>query len=682
MLLLLGCASVIHAQSSSWAENMFEIKSHNFGSVPLKSDAQYHFVFHNRTGSDVRIVSVSSSCSCTEASYTKKVVKNGEKGAIVAKVNTSGQHIKKRSSTLRVEFDQPNFAIVQLEVAVYIRPDIVLDPGNVDFGAVAEGKGGSKRIRLYYAGDPNWGLDRIDRANKNPYVNATATKITQGGSDREIVYDITVTLSEKTPPGYVHEVLRLITNKTSVDSMGRKVAATIELPVSGVVLDPLVAKPSPFQFGTIAPGETVTKYMVLRASQPFRIRDISCPKDGRFKFIPADQRRSIHVVAVSFTAQEDKAEDISETILVHTDLKDQSVLRIGVHARVLSEDKANFQEFYAPQWKEKLMQISSKSQSKNRVLRPKPLRIATSDEGKNVERKTDSSVVPRRTEKGLENPGEGEKAEPNERNLLEIDLDRWSAEQQRSRLSEQDDLMERDSYPSAVPGKEGIGENGTLSRRVSGEDPERQNSGWKSVGKSFSEKGSLRGAENGEYVEREGWKTRAERLESDSSFGTVVRSRENPNSSRSEQIANGSVGENPGLKKTGQVRFGKPQIAISERERITRSHDHGRTPVPEREKRPLEKERNDAEEENSFFLNQVQMNEKEEPQKVRKNEEIIGVSAVNMKSRRNHSTSTTAPKNPTSTGNVVGGKYVDGKTGQKMELPPQRIANLKGLSRL
>ncbi len=336
------------ASAQNWAEDMFQIKSHNFGKVPLQSDSQYHFVFKNNQKSDIHIASVSSSCSCTEPSFTKQTIKSGEMGEIIAKVNTTGQHIGKRSATLTVRFDRPSEAYVQLEVSVYIRQDIVLNPGTVDFGAVREGKSVARVVKLQYAGNPDWRLLEIKR--NNSYISARAVPIESEGNSREVTYEITVTLSEKAPPGYIRDSLRFITNEGVLDSKGQKTSHAIELPVNGVVMDPLVAKPSPFQFGSISPGETVTKYLVLRAAQAFHVLKVSS-SDPRFRFSPSEQFSNIHIIAVTLSSHQGKAEQISRIIKVHTDLKEQDDLLIDVHARFLSEAEVDSKAFYTADWK-------------------------------------------------------------------------------------------------------------------------------------------------------------------------------------------------------------------------------------------------------------------------------------------------------------------------------------------
>jgi len=407
MLLSAFCSDTVCAQS--WADGMFAIKSHNFGSIPLLSDTQYSFVFHNTSKQDVHIASATSSCSCTEVSVPVRTIKSGEKGEIVAKINTSGQHKQNKSATITVTFDKPSTAYVQLEVAVYIRPDIVLNPGSLDFGMVLEGQKVTKTVQLQYAGNPNWRLIRIDRANKNPFIHAVAKLQENSGNNREMTYDIQVVLSDKAPAGDIREILRFVTNDQS--------SVAIELPINGFVMDALVAKPSPFQFGSIAPGETVTKYLVLRASQPFRVKNVRCPDDRRFIFSPSDQTSSVHIVAVTLTSRQENAENVAGIIHVETTLPDQEKLKIPIYAYYLSAEDVNFNEHYAPQWKEQILAAQNRTPTGNKP-RPLPGRSEEWDDLPMDPQTLDNTVQDDITEEGEWEAPEAEDMTEDEINVL------------------------------------------------------------------------------------------------------------------------------------------------------------------------------------------------------------------------------------------------------------------------
>ena len=255
----LAMASTVFAQQ--WAEAMFEERRHGFGNVAIGVEAIHRFKFKNPYPEDVHIVSVTSSCGCTTPFWPKSAIKFGETGEVVAKLNTDGRFKADKSATLTVVFDRPYRAEVQLQVTSYIRPDVVITPGVVDFGSVTEGRKITKKLTMQYAGRTDWQLTKIERTNPDIQVKADKVEARNG----RVVYDITVTMRDTMPSGYVHDMVRFTTNDPNPN------ASTVVLPVHGFVAAPLVAKPSPFVVGFVKPGETLKKNLVLRSDTPFRI---------------------------------------------------------------------------------------------------------------------------------------------------------------------------------------------------------------------------------------------------------------------------------------------------------------------------------------------------------------------------------------------------------------------------
>ncbi|MDR1491955.1 MAG: DUF1573 domain-containing protein [Planctomycetaceae bacterium] len=307
-----------------WADAMFEERRHNFGTVAIGVGVEtiYRFKFKNHYAEELHISDVTSSCRCTVATPSKKYIKPGETGEIIAKLNTGGAFTGSRQATLTVLFDQPS-AEVQLQVTAYIRPDVVITPGVADFGSVSEGKNAVKKLKIEYAGRDDWSLEKIERTN--PGIKVVADIAERG--DGRVVYDITVTLKDNIPSGYIHDMVRFITNDPNPES------SSIMLPVQGYIAAPLVAKPSPFTVGFLAPGKTITKNLVLRSETPFQIVK-AFSADKRFQFALADtESTTIHIVPITFKANSNSG-DITEPIIFQTTLDNQQEIHVWTQGRV------------------------------------------------------------------------------------------------------------------------------------------------------------------------------------------------------------------------------------------------------------------------------------------------------------------------------------------------------------
>ncbi|MCL2347421.1 MAG: DUF1573 domain-containing protein [Planctomycetaceae bacterium] len=320
----------LHVFAQSWAEMMFEERRHDFGSVAIGVEAVYRFQLKNIYSDDVHIASVHSSCGCTSPSVTKAWIRGGETSEIVAKLNTDGRFEKNKSATLTVVFDKPYLAEVQLQVTSYIRPDVVINPGVAEFGSIAEGKKASTKLIMQYAGRNDWQLVKIER--NNPAIHVRADEMERGNG--RVSYEITITLQENIRPGYVLDMIRFVTNDPNPE------ASSVMLPVHGYVTAPLIAKPSPLTIGILKPGETVTKNIVLRSATPFKIKR-AASGDKRFRFSISEQENKVHVVPITFTAGENTG-DLTEPIIVQTDLDAQQEIVILTQGRVLSEHTQNF----------------------------------------------------------------------------------------------------------------------------------------------------------------------------------------------------------------------------------------------------------------------------------------------------------------------------------------------------
>ena len=327
--LQLPLVSSVFAQQ--WAESMFEERRHPFGNVAIGVEAVHRFKFKNPYPEDVHIASVTSSCGCTTPFWPKSAIKFGETGEVIAKLNTDGRFKEDKSATLTVVFDRPYRAEVQLQVTSYISPDVVIKPGVADFGLVGEGKEVTKKLTLQHVGRPDWKLTGIERTSQHIHVKADKVEAGKG----LVVYNIVVTMRDTMPSGYVHDMVRFITNDPNPN------ASAVMLPVHGYVATPLVAKPSPFVIGFVQPGETVKKNLVLRSESPFRITKITS-KDQRFQFSVSDLEHKVHVLPIEFTADASLGA-LSEPIIIQTTLPgEQKQMLLLTQGSVFDERQLNF----------------------------------------------------------------------------------------------------------------------------------------------------------------------------------------------------------------------------------------------------------------------------------------------------------------------------------------------------
>jgi len=294
------------AASGDWAGEMFEETKHDFGTIAVGAKAEFAFKFTNKYLYDVHVSRVRSSCGCSDVRVTKDTLATYESSEIVASIN-SGRLRGRQGSTLTVVFDKPRYAEVQLKVTVYIRGDILLEPEGFDFGEVQPGEDASRTLTVTRYGNADWGITDVLGA-----TNHLECELSEPTRSRDRVsYSLTARLTERTEPGDLRTQLLLVSN----DSRAEKIPVMVE----GVVRPPLSVAPATLFLGSIRPGQSVNKRLVVRASQPFRVQEINADCDCfEFSFSP-EEAKTLHLIPVKFTAGEAPG-GVRRTIRVKTDL--------------------------------------------------------------------------------------------------------------------------------------------------------------------------------------------------------------------------------------------------------------------------------------------------------------------------------------------------------------------------
>jgi hypothetical protein len=306
LALLIAVLGVTPCIGQDWAQKMFKVSDHDFGSVARGAKAEYRFVFDNIYMEDVHITGVRTSCGCTTPSIEKDTLKTYEKGAILAHFNTdsfSGQ----RAATLTVTIDKPFYAEVQLQVHGYIRTDVVVEPGSVQFGSIDQGTAFAQTVAINYGGRDDWQI--MDVKSANPHITASVAETNRSGG--QVSYTLKVRVDESMPAGYLNDHLMLTTN----DPSGQQIPVLVE----GRVAPSITVSPTALFMGVVQPGQKVTKQLVVKSKKPFKILGVTC-EDKSFKFDTSkeDAAKELHLIPVTFTAGTD-AGKLVKTIKIQTD---------------------------------------------------------------------------------------------------------------------------------------------------------------------------------------------------------------------------------------------------------------------------------------------------------------------------------------------------------------------------
>ncbi|MHC4403347.1 MAG: DUF1573 domain-containing protein [Planctomycetota bacterium] len=141
--LIVWVAAALPGLDDDWGDDMFDHTSHNFGTVARGQKVEHRFPLENIYEEDICIRSVTSSCRCLKPKIPKDRLKMYEKGEIRVVIDTVNFRGRK-DGTLKVKLhammpDGPSPEEVQLHCYVYIRGDVVVQPGTVRFDSCRAG---------------------------------------------------------------------------------------------------------------------------------------------------------------------------------------------------------------------------------------------------------------------------------------------------------------------------------------------------------------------------------------------------------------------------------------------------------------------------------------------------------------------------------------------------------------
>ena len=290
-ILILGCFALFPPSVSlgnQWANDLFETKTHSFGTVGRGAKAEFAFKFTNPFMEDIEIAGASTSCGCTSVVIEKRVLKTYESGAILAKFNTH-LFLGRKGATITVNFSRPQRARVQLSVNGTIHNDLIVSPSSADLGTVEQGTPAEKRISVRYAGRQN--LKIVDVRTANPHLKAT---VVPSSEVQRAGYDLIVRLDDEAPSGYIRDNLLLQTTHNQL----RQIPVMVE----ARVMPDITLTPSTLFLGVLKPGESVTKNIVVRGKHPFVIKSIHADHEGVEFGATAETAKPIHVVPVTIIA--------------------------------------------------------------------------------------------------------------------------------------------------------------------------------------------------------------------------------------------------------------------------------------------------------------------------------------------------------------------------------------------
>lgn len=309
IFLLFNSVTDAQSQELNWAEKMFSELNVDFGVVARGSDTRHNLIIENLYEEDVSIVNVGTTCGCTAAKPDRKLLKTHEKATIEIEMDTRKfMHRKDSNVDVTLEFHGAKGTAsktIRVPITAYIRSDVVLTPGNVDFGAVDFGQPVERKISVEYAGRENWTIKGIRNGNSK----LDAQVIETGRENGRVSYQLTVQLDGSAGIGTFQDKIYLLTDDAN--------SPEVPVLVTGRISPDIEIVPGKLMLGSLASGEVKQFTVVIRGRKPFSIDKIVCDShpDCFEVSVMSDAPKAVHVVPFRLTTPAETGE-FNETFTV------------------------------------------------------------------------------------------------------------------------------------------------------------------------------------------------------------------------------------------------------------------------------------------------------------------------------------------------------------------------------
>jgi len=322
-LAILMAKTGLHAPGQDWVNSIFPDRNHEFGTVAKGSKLRYSFKVVNVTDKELHIAGYETKCGCTDVKIGADTIPPGTQTTIEATLDTTN-FTGLKPSGLTLVIDRPSPARVELNMTCFIRADVTLQPGQLDFGSVKRTDGPSQTMNLQYLGG-NADFRVTGSQHHSPRLKVKITE--ESRANGQANYKIVANLEPTGPLGFYKDQITLKTNDP----------ASPEIPifVTGQIQGLLSASPSVMNLGQVAKGALVQKTVILKSEKPFVVKETKASK-GEVTVAasnpPADQ--PVRTLNITYKAPDKPGPDHA-VLEITSDIPEEPPARINLFATVM-----------------------------------------------------------------------------------------------------------------------------------------------------------------------------------------------------------------------------------------------------------------------------------------------------------------------------------------------------------
>ena len=322
-MLLAYLITATSVMGEDWQAAAFPVSEHNFGEVAAGTEISQALPIHNPFKSDLIIDSITSNCGCTSVDKTKLAIKPEGTVYFNASIDTQNYRGRRKAYvTLRVV--EPVVAEVRIRIDAFIRADLVLYPGTVDFQDGFQGEIRQQKATLMHAGESPLHIRSV--STNYPWLTASYKTSFREGEKTNV--ELILTLQENAPAGNFRDQV-LIKLTTDTDTV-------LPLIVTGVVSDSVTVSPKSMHLGMIQRTDPVEVNLVVIGQEKVRIANVRSQQLD-IEYTPLETPKKAHLLRLKLMPKAGVAKMLRSSISVETAGADPVLLNVPVTATISPE---------------------------------------------------------------------------------------------------------------------------------------------------------------------------------------------------------------------------------------------------------------------------------------------------------------------------------------------------------
>lgn len=294
----------------------FENQNFNFGKVYKGQKVEHIFKFENQGKSDLEISKVKSSCGCTAAILTNKIIPPGKTGEIKTTFST-GSYKGKVKKSITVKSNDPGSPNYTLTISGEIAEIISSKPKRMNFGSIYIGTQIDKTVTV--TSDSSF---KIKKLTSSPFLNVSIAE------ENENACTINVTSKGSHQVGRFSGAIFLETDN--------KFQPKVTIPVFGEITGDITTYPKKLYYGNIKKGvERTQKVFVKFNKENIKLSGIKVTPDFLSAIIVENYKKNNAQFLIEVKLQKNAAiGKLNGLLEINTDSKVQPVIKVPIVGEV------------------------------------------------------------------------------------------------------------------------------------------------------------------------------------------------------------------------------------------------------------------------------------------------------------------------------------------------------------